>query len=549
MRLPSDESCAFEREHHLVNRRWADAKIFLHVRFGGRPAVQACVQVDKRQILALRGRKGFCSATHCGHPIQLFLRASNEEEAQMNVRYRVELSQTERADLTALLSGGKRAARKLKRAQILLAADTGASDDDIATNVGVGGSTVYRTKQRFVLGNLEAALSEAPRPGASRKLSSKEEALLVATACSKPPQGRARWTLELLAGELVSLTEHASVSRETVRRRLAENHLKPWRKDMWCIPQVDGEYVARMEDVLDLYAEVPDPKCPVVCFDESPTQLIGEVASRSQPSRARSNAPTANINATERSTCSSSSTRIGPGVRLRSPNGEPQKTTPNVCASSSISIIQMPSTSGLCRITYRPIRPALCTRRSHPPKPGAFCDGWSSITPPSTQVGSTWLRSRSGCCAANASTDASTRRSRSNPKSLHGKVSAMPQALASNGCSQPTKLAPKWAAPTHSPLPSARPKPKSHNHCAVVLGLPEQLQQLGNPGSFGVGTHVVKRRTQRSHCFGGRSIGLPRPFEKSTGSTNNGRITADRWLCMSWRLHLVYCWLGSAVMT
>ena len=66
--------------------------------------------------------------------------------------------------------------------------------------------------------------------------------------------------------ELVSLTEHASVSRETVRRRLAENHLKPWRKDMWCIPQVDGEYVARMEDVLVLYAEVPDPKCPVVCF-------------------------------------------------------------------------------------------------------------------------------------------------------------------------------------------------------------------------------------------------------------------------------------------
>jgi len=58
---------------------------------------------------------------------------------------------------------------------------------------------------------------------------------------------------------------------------LAENDLKPWRKDMWCIPQVDGEYVARMEDVLDLYAEAPDPKRPVVCFDESPIQLIGEV--------------------------------------------------------------------------------------------------------------------------------------------------------------------------------------------------------------------------------------------------------------------------------
>lgn len=195
----------------------------------------------------------------------------------MNVRYRVELNQTERAELEALLSGGKQAARKLKRAQILLAADAGSGDEAIAKSIGVGGSTVFRTKRRFVLGNLQAALSEEPRPGADRKLTSKEEALLVATACSKPPVGRARWTLELLAGELVRLTAHDSLSRETVRRRLAENHLKPWRKDMWCIPQVDAEYVARMEDVLDLYAEAPDPKRPVVCFDESPTQLIGEV--------------------------------------------------------------------------------------------------------------------------------------------------------------------------------------------------------------------------------------------------------------------------------
>ena len=194
----------------------------------------------------------------------------------MNLRYRVELSQTERAELTALLSGGKHAARKLKRAQVLLAADAGAGDEEIARSVGVGGSTVSRTKRRFVLGNLPAALGEQPRPGAKRKLSGKEEALLVATACSNPPAGRARWTLELLAGELVRLTEHASLSRETVRRRLAENDLKPWRKDMWCIPRVDAE-IPRMEDVLDLYAEAPDPNRPVVCFDESPIQLIGEV--------------------------------------------------------------------------------------------------------------------------------------------------------------------------------------------------------------------------------------------------------------------------------
>src|SRR4051812_46156060 len=129
----------------------------------------------------------------------------------MNVRYRVDLSQAERDQLVALLGGGKHAVRKLKRAQILLAADAGASDETIVSAV----ATVYRTKRRFVLGNLEAALSEEPRPCAGRRLCGREEALLVATACSAPPAGRARWTLELLADEMVKLTEHADLSRET----------------------------------------------------------------------------------------------------------------------------------------------------------------------------------------------------------------------------------------------------------------------------------------------------------------------------------------------
>ena len=162
--------------------------------------------------------------------------------------------------------------------------------------------------------NLEGALNEEPRRGVERKLSGNEEAFLVATACSKPPPGRARWTLELLADEMVRLTDHEDLSSETVRRRLAENHLKPWRKDMWCIPKIDGEYVARMEDVLDLYAEAPDPQRPVVCFDESPTQLIGEVREPIPPSRASSSATTANIAATAPSTCSSSSTPTVPGA-------------------------------------------------------------------------------------------------------------------------------------------------------------------------------------------------------------------------------------------
>ena len=118
---------------------------------------------------------------------------------------------------------------------------------------------MYRTTRRFVEGNLEVALSEEARPGAARKLSGKETALLVATACSNPPQGRKRWTLDLLAGAMVRLTEHEGRSRETVRRRLAEDDLKPWRRDMWCIAQVNGGYVARMENVLDLYATPRKP--------------------------------------------------------------------------------------------------------------------------------------------------------------------------------------------------------------------------------------------------------------------------------------------------
>ena len=194
----------------------------------------------------------------------------------MNVRYRITLTVEERDDLLRFVLAGKGAFRKLKRAQILLASEAGSLDAAISTNISVGTSTVYRTKRRFVEEGLEAALSELPRPGADRKLAEKEEALLIATACSAPPMGRARWTLDLLAGEMVRLTKHRSISSETVRRRLAENELKPWLKKMWCISAVNPEFIARMEDVLDLYSETPDKLRPVVCFDETPRQLIGE---------------------------------------------------------------------------------------------------------------------------------------------------------------------------------------------------------------------------------------------------------------------------------
>ena len=208
----------------------------------------------------------------------------------MNVKHVVELTDAEREELQEFVSSGSKLARKVKRAQILLAADSGYSDKEIAELIGVGTSTVYRVKKRFVERPFEVVLDDEPRPGGSRKLTGKEEALLVAMACSEPPPGRTRWTVQLLADAFASMTEHTSLSDETVRRRLREKKIKPWQKKMWCIPKVDAEYVTRMENVLDLYAEDPAPVEPVVCFDESPVQLIGEVripvpASPGQPAR------------------------------------------------------------------------------------------------------------------------------------------------------------------------------------------------------------------------------------------------------------------------
>lgn len=195
----------------------------------------------------------------------------------MKSHYIVDLSADERKQLQELISAGKPGARTSTRARILLLADEGWKCEEIAAALSTSPSTVGRVRKRLVEEGMDTALYDRPRKGGARKLSGTEEALLVATACSAPPEGSTCWTLELLADEMVRLTSHDSISRETVRRRLKDNKLKPWRREMWCIPKVNTEYIARMEDVLDLYAEPVVADDPIVSFDESPKQLISEV--------------------------------------------------------------------------------------------------------------------------------------------------------------------------------------------------------------------------------------------------------------------------------
>ena len=141
-------------------------------------------------------------------------------------KYVVDLTLGERTTLEQLLQRGKSSARKLTRARILLQADDGLTDEEIATALEVGVATVERTRQRFVEANLEA-LNEHPRPGGQRKLNGKQEAHLIAVACTPAPGGQARWTLQLLAERVVELGFVESIARETVRQVLKKTRSSP----------------------------------------------------------------------------------------------------------------------------------------------------------------------------------------------------------------------------------------------------------------------------------------------------------------------------------
>lgn len=145
----------------------------------------------------------------------------------MKKRYRVDLTEEERARLLGLTQAGKTAARTIRRAQTLLLAAEGHPDRVIAQMLHIGHATVERTRQRLVEEGLDAALSERPRPGSAPKLDGKQEAFLVALACTPAPEGHKGWTMQLLADRLVTLGIVEAISDETVRRTLKKGTSSP----------------------------------------------------------------------------------------------------------------------------------------------------------------------------------------------------------------------------------------------------------------------------------------------------------------------------------
>ena len=140
------------------------------------------------------------------------------------VKYKIKLTESERTSLNEVSRRGKPSVRTVKRALALLKADEGLRDREIADVPLINAATVARVRKRYVEEGLEAAINVRPRPGRERKLDGKQEAHLIAFACSAAPEGHARWTLQLLAGKVVELEFSESISLETVRQMLKKTN-------------------------------------------------------------------------------------------------------------------------------------------------------------------------------------------------------------------------------------------------------------------------------------------------------------------------------------
>jgi transposase len=194
--------------------------------------------------------------------------------------------------LTDLMASGTQRVRTINHAHILLKAGAGWTDQQISQALDVSVPTIERVRQHFVEGGLLQALH--PRQGQRKYphwMDGIQEAHWVALACSHPPSGHRRWSLRLLASERIRLEYIEEVSHTTIHHVMQHNELKPWLKAEWCIPpHQNAEFVYHMDDVLEVYQRPEDNRFPLICFDETPVQLISETrqslpVKKGQPAR------------------------------------------------------------------------------------------------------------------------------------------------------------------------------------------------------------------------------------------------------------------------
>lgn len=195
-------------------------------------------------------------------------------------KYVISLDPKERKIIKQLMRNTS-SSNKRTRCVILLKADESVNGAqtyaEIAGKSGCTENTVIDTLRKFCNGGLNAALTPKRSPNsdtATLKATGEVQARVIAKACSPAPEGRVRWTLNLLAEELGIVLE-CHLSRSTIGRVLSQNELRPHLSEYWCIPPENcAEFVAAMEDVLDIYHLPYNPRFPVWCMDEKPYQLL-----------------------------------------------------------------------------------------------------------------------------------------------------------------------------------------------------------------------------------------------------------------------------------
>jgi len=203
--------------------------------------------------------------------------------------YEVVLTADELAKLKAIThKGAGHSARTIMHANILLKTNDGdirgkLDNRKIAEIFAISPNTVNQVRKTYATEGFEAALNRKTRIDAPTlsKITGDFEAQVVATALSPAPKGSARWTLRLLAEHCMENKYIVTISHEAIRDMLNTNQVKPHLSKYWCIPKAnDASFVTHMEDILGIYKREYNPDVPVVCMDEKPIQLLGEIRNR-----------------------------------------------------------------------------------------------------------------------------------------------------------------------------------------------------------------------------------------------------------------------------
>lgn len=189
---------------------------------------------------------------------------------------KIKLPKKELIKIKELTRKGLEDVRVIKRALILKSRHLGMSTSDIVELLDIDAKTVSRTLSNYNEFGLEVTIYDAPRTGRPIDIDDRIKNNIIAMVCSNPPDGYARWTIDLVAEESVQRGMIESISKSKIQVILQEHELKPWREKMWCVPELTDEYIHRMEDILNIYERPYNPSRPVICIDEKPVALISD---------------------------------------------------------------------------------------------------------------------------------------------------------------------------------------------------------------------------------------------------------------------------------